>query len=459
MEDIIAFLEDPAGLEPGHAAVVVTGDGPDRDLEAQVLVLAGIQRDGLSVSAQDSGGFSEFPLRGLAVNLDNFLAGNRTGVDHARPEGDRVVADALHTLPADLESRVRQAVSEGVHDLFSGKCLKIAIPHIDILRIEVPVGIAEIGVGRVIADIVCDGIGKLSAGGDLAGQHVEDAVSALLAALPDVENGGGIIFCHPFHIDDIAHVEKDNGSWEGRADPSEHDLLLLRQVIASSLGLVVLVFAGRPADDHDGGLRLLRGRAHKFLGGNHLLLEPGLRAPAVSLVEGMIRKPGLIGLLEGRRKDIGLSLKDSLPDAGHIVGVHHAAGAGSALVVAEAAAAEERHAAPLCKGKGVIPVLQHDDSFRLRLAGDGRVDLCVKNRILHKSVLHHRQRDSLLARVHADDGHVHDVADAHHFERVFDELFAHFGDVDQSVLMDADIHKSAEVHDIADGALELKAGL
>ena len=44
-------------------------------------------------------------------------------------------------------------------------------------------------------------------------------------------------------------------------------------------------------------------------------------------------------------------------------------------------------------------------------------------------------------------------------EGVLDEPAAHLRDVDQTVLMDADVHEHAEVDDIADGAGEHHTGL
>ena len=216
-------------------------------------MLSGVECDGLSVRAQDSRRLTEFPLGSFAVDLHHFFSGDRSGVDHTGPEINGVVPGALHALSDDVESRVGEAVSEGIQDLFFGKCLKIAIPHIDILRIEISVGVTEVRVRRVIAHVERDRIGEFSAGRHLAGQHVQDAVSAFLPALPDVEDRGRAIFCHPFHIDDIAHIEKDDRSRECSADSFEQDLFLLCQVVTAPFGPVVLVFAGRPADDHHGG--------------------------------------------------------------------------------------------------------------------------------------------------------------------------------------------------------------
>ena len=265
VEDIVAFLEDPAGLIAGHSAVIVTRDRSHRHLETQVLILSGIQSNSLSVGAQHSCGLSEFALGRFAVDLHHFFAGGISGVHNSDPEVNRIVPRALHSEPADFKVRIGQSESEGIEDLLLRKCFKISIPHIDIFCIEVPVWISEVSVRGIVAYIIRDRIRQLAAGRNLSRQHVQNAVSALLAALPYIEDRCRAIFCHPFHVDDISDIEKDNGPGKSRADSLQHLLLLPREVVAAALGFVVLVLAGGPADDHHRGVRLPGRCAHKFL--------------------------------------------------------------------------------------------------------------------------------------------------------------------------------------------------
>ena len=265
MEDILAFLEDPAGLIAGHSAVVVTRDRSHRHLETKILILSGIQCNSLPVGAQHPRGFSESALGRFTVDLHHFFAGGLSGVHNSDPEINRVVPRALHSEPADFKVCIGESEPEGIEDLLLRKCFKISIPHIDIFSIEVPVGISEVPVRGIVAYIIRDRISQLAAGRNFSRQHVQNAVSALLAALPYVEDRCRAIFCHPFHIDDIADIEKDNGPGESRADSLQHRLLLFREVIAAALGLIVLVLAGGPADDHNCGVRLPGRCAHKLL--------------------------------------------------------------------------------------------------------------------------------------------------------------------------------------------------
>ena len=61
----------------------------------------------------------------------------------------------------------------------------------------------------------------------------------------------------------------------------------------------------------------------------------------------------------------------------------------------------------------------------------------------------HRQLNPFLLEIHAHDFHIHDVSDADRLQRVLDITVRDLGNMYQSVLMHADIHKYAEVDDIA----------
>ena len=149
----------------------------------------------------------------------------------------------------------------------------------------------------------------------------------------------------------------------------------------------VLVLAGSPSDDHHRGVRLTGRCIHELPGDLHLLLKPGFRSPAASLVKGMIREPLFVGFFKGGSQHIGFPLKNGFPDTGHICRVHHTAGPCAALVIAELAAPEQGDPAALLKRKRVVPVLKHDDSFRLGLAGNGSINLCIKYRFAHVWIL------------------------------------------------------------------------
>ena len=71
----------------------------------------------------------------------------------------------------------------------------------------------------------------------------------------------------------------------------------------------------------------------------------------------------------------------------------------------------------------------------------------------------HRQRDALFLRIYTEDLDPDDVPDLEHFPRVADEAVADLGNMHQAVLMNAQVHKSAEVDDVAHGAREFHTGL
>ena len=73
--------------------------------------------------------------------------------------------------------------------------------------------------------------------------------------------------------------------------------------------------------------------------------------------------------------------------------------------------------------------------------------------------LAHGETDPLFPLVHLQHRHLHHVSHGHHLGGVPNELVSHLGDVNQAVLVDADVHKGAEVDDVANGARQHHAGL
>ena len=66
----------------------------------------------------------------------------------------------------------------------------------------------------------------------------------------------------------------------------------------------------------------------------------------------------------------------------------------------------------------------------------------------------HAQLHATTQGVDFEDAHLHDLADGYDAERIFDEAVGEFGDVDEAVLLDADIDEGSEVDDVAHGALQ-----
>ena len=71
----------------------------------------------------------------------------------------------------------------------------------------------------------------------------------------------------------------------------------------------------------------------------------------------------------------------------------------------------------------------------------------------------HRQRNALARYIHLLDANLDDVAGLHHLVRILDEPIRQLGDVDEAVLVHADVDERAEVGDVGDDAFELHARL
>lgn len=66
----------------------------------------------------------------------------------------------------------------------------------------------------------------------------------------------------------------------------------------------------------------------------------------------------------------------------------------------------------------------------------------------------HGQLDPLLFEIHAQDLHIHNIADRYSLQRMPDEAVADLRNMDKSVLVHADIHESTKINDIADSAFQ-----
>ena len=66
--------------------------------------------------------------------------------------------------------------------------------------------------------------------------------------------------------------------------------------------------------------------------------------------------------------------------------------------------------------------------------------------------------NALFAGIDTEHLDPHDIADLQHFPRVLDEFIADLGNMDQPVLVDAQVYECAEINDVAHGASQLHAG-
>ena len=200
-------------------------------------------------------------------------------------------------------------------------------------------------------------------GGYITGKHVQNGVAALLAALPDIEHGGGVKLPDPVHVHDVPGVQKNRGPGEIAADKAEHVALRLGKQEASGFGAVVLVLTGGAADQDQRNIGVLGRAADQVLGKGHLLLKPGLGGPALSGVEGMVLKPSLIGGGERAVQAVAAGPLQRVTDPDDIVGVDGAAGAGAAFIIMELGTAEKREALAVAQRKRLPVIFEKDNAF------------------------------------------------------------------------------------------------
>ena len=264
---------------------------------------------------------------------------------------------------------VGQTIAKRVQHLLSCKGAEVAVAHIDIFRIAVLVAVAEIGMGGIVRNIVSDGIGELSGGGDISHDHICHRVAALLSALPDIQHGAGVKFRHPLHVDDVAHIEDHDHLFKMCRDTAEHISFRLGQQIALFYIGIVLFLTCCPADDDDGGMGNLRRLQYHLVGKGHFHLRPRLFRPTAAYIKGIFLLPLAVDLCQLLiQHQSGGS--QTLRDIYHIADIHQSAGAGAAFDIVGLDPAKNRHLCSLFQGQRLTVIFQQYDSLAAGLAAD-----------------------------------------------------------------------------------------
>ena len=207
--------------------------------KCQRLTLPGLQQSGLSVSRQFDLALLDAALRirRREVDLDDIFAGPFAGVRdlhiHSHSAGVRPEAGDL-----PVESRVGQAVSEGVLDLVGGKRLKVAVSEVNALFIvdevlaedaregAVVLVVAEVPVRRVIAEVPGDRVRQFSGGVHFAGQYIAQGLGTDLTGEPHHDRRvDGIVLLDPVHLHGVGCVEYNDDMLEVRRDRVDHGAL------------------------------------------------------------------------------------------------------------------------------------------------------------------------------------------------------------------------------------------
>ncbi len=66
----------------------------------------------------------------------------------------------------------------------------------------------------------------------------------------------------------------------------------------------------------------------------------------------------------------------------------------------------------------------------------------------------HTQLDAPAPNIHCEHAHLHDLPNLYYGQRIADKAVGHLRDMHEAILLDANIHKRAEVDDIAHRALQ-----
>ena len=298
MNAVLSGLKHPGGTISGDPAVIIGCQEGERQTETQRFRFTGSQQTGFPKREKSPYRFAKGSLRGAAIDLNYFLAGTQSGVSdrYIYPDTFRKLyrkGGCLHG-----KCRIRQTEAKGIENLFRGKGLKIPVTDIDVLSLNVFCSGTEIGSRGPVGNIAGNGVCQMAGGSHITGQSIQDGVAAFLPALPHVQNRSRGKFTDPAHIDDVAGVEEDNRLRKVLTNPMQHIALGIRQKKAARCISIVLVLAGRPSDDYQRDIRLLRAGLNQLIRKRHLLLKPGFGCPALSGVKRMILQPVFISRSE-----------------------------------------------------------------------------------------------------------------------------------------------------------------
>ena len=122
---------------------------------------------------------------------------------------------------------------------------------------------------------------------------------------------------------------------------------------------------------------------NELVGKRHLLLEPGLIAPADPVVIGVLFKPLAVGLIDLLIQLIEPVLCQRLGEVDDMIHIDHAARARAALIIIVQSAPEERDLPAFCEGESTVFIFQKDTALRRDARRQGRKTLIVKNQITH----------------------------------------------------------------------------
>ena len=385
-DPVFTGLQHPGGAEAAAPAVVIGGEQGERNLKMQNLGPAGGDQSRFREGEQNTGGLPERALGGAAVDLDDLLSRSGARVadrDRERNGLRRPGREGCHIHP---EARIREAEAEGIEHLLRTEGLKVAVADIEVLGLDVLGLRAEAPERGPVLDPFGNGVRQAAGGADVAGEHVQHGIAALLTALPDIEHGGRVIFPDPAHVHDVPGVQKHGGPGKIPADQPQHVPLRVREQKAPRLRAVVLILAGGAPDQNQRGVGFLRRPADQLLGEGHLLLKPGFGGPALPGIEGVILQPGLIDGRERGVQTITPGLFQGVADPDHIVGVDAAAGTGAAFIIMKLGAAEKREALAVTQRERLPVIFQKDDALGGRPPRGGGIGRRIPMRRMHDQI-------------------------------------------------------------------------
>ena len=147
---------------------------------------------------------------------------------------------------SDIETSIRQTVSERIEYFVFGKGLEISVSYVNVFAVFVVFQSSEMRGRGVVVIVQSNRIGEFCRGIDFARQYVCYGIAAFHTALPSIYERGNFAFVifRPRHIYYVARVNYNHGFFERGSYLVEQSAFIVGQIIASFSKRVFSVLSG-----------------------------------------------------------------------------------------------------------------------------------------------------------------------------------------------------------------------
>ena len=221
-----------------------------------------------------------------------------------------------------------------------------------------------ISVGRIVCDLLRNGVGQFSLKDLFPSKDIRDAVSALHATLPCVHHSPDVrAALHKAHVNNIRDVQHHDDILKIITYILKHLKLYRSQIIAAFRRNIVLVLARCPSDHHYRLVGNSSSLRRKRLRHRHILLAPRFTRPAASAVVKRILCNPLLIAVRQFFVDLDIVVTKPVQQICRVWHIHCAAGTCPAPVILLLASSKHRYIVLHGQRKNCVFIFQKNGSL------------------------------------------------------------------------------------------------